>query len=262
MVISDKLRVAREHKKLSQKQLAELVGVTSSAITNYENGTSHPKWSIFVKLLQALEIDANSLFSEHLSDRSILSPTPAEIAHIRKYRALDEHGQRVVDILTDEETERIEKENAIRQTELENRKNRAILQDSSDFTEESRIYLRTIPLYVLPASAGTGQFLDNNDFELIEVGAEVPLSATFGVRISGDSMEPEYPDGHIAWVKRSPEVNQGQVGIFGYDGEGYIKLFRRGWLISLNPQYDPIIIEDFERLYVYGIVVGVSENVY
>ena len=37
----------------------------------------------------------------------------------------------------------------------------------------------------MPVSAGTGQFLDNDSYEEVEVGAEVPETADFGVRISG-----------------------------------------------------------------------------
>ena len=37
-------------------------------------------------------------------------------------------------------------------------------------------------------------------------------------------MEPVYHDGQIVWVKECSEVPVGQVGIFIYDGEGYLKM--------------------------------------
>lgn len=49
---------------------------------------------------------------------------------------------------------------------------------------------RTLKLYDLPVSAGTGQFLDSDSFSEMEVGNEVSAQADFGVRVSGDSMEP------------------------------------------------------------------------
>jgi hypothetical protein len=51
------------------------------------------------------------------------------------------------------------------------------------------------PLYTLPVSAGTGQFLDSEDYELLEATEAVPLSATFAVRLCGDSKTPRFQDG-------------------------------------------------------------------
>lgn len=79
---------------------------------------------------------------------------------------------------------------------------------------------------LLPASAGPGAFLDEENFELVSFPeASVPANADFGVRVSGDSMEPAYHDGQIAWVQRCNELLPGEVGLFLYDGDGYIKVY-------------------------------------
>ena len=61
---------------------------------------------------------------------------------------------------------------------------------------------------------------------------------TFGVRISGDSMEPEFHDGQIAWVLQQESVANGEIGIFALNGEAYIKKLQNDkdgiFLISLN----------------------------
>ncbi len=41
-----------------------------------------------------------------------------------------------------------------------------------------------------------------------------PEDTTFGVRISGDSMEHEFHDGQIAWVLQQESVANGEIGIF------------------------------------------------
>ena len=51
----------------------------------------------------------------------------------------------------------------------------------------------------------------------------LPEDTTFGVRISGDSMEPEFHDGQIAWVLQQESVANGEIGIFALNGEAYIK---------------------------------------
>ena len=40
----------------------------------------------------------------------------------------------------------------------------------------------------------------------------LPEDTTFGVRISGDSMEPEFHDGQIAWVLQQESVANGEIG--------------------------------------------------
>jgi phage repressor protein C with HTH and peptisase S24 domain len=121
---------------------------------------------------------------------------------------------------------------------------------------------RSVPQYDLPAAAGAGEFLDSDNFILVNVDNSVPLSAHFGVRIKGDSMMPEYPDGHIAWVRRSVDIDPGNVGVFMLNGAGYIKKMGRGELLSLNPAYEPIRWGMDDTIRVSGIVVGVTEDVY
>jgi len=53
----------------------------------------------------------------------------------------------------------------------------------------------------------------------------VPKGAGFGVRVSGDSMEPVYHDGQIVWVEECEKLAVGEVGIFVYDGDGYLKVY-------------------------------------
>lgn len=117
---------------------------------------------------------------------------------------------------------------------------------------------REMPLYYLPASAGTGTFLDSTDYEMVMVEPEVPIACSFGVRISGDSMEPHYPDGHIAWVRISQEVREGEVGVFVLNGEGYIKRYEKNALVSLNPAYAPLKLSEDDSLRIVGKVLAVT----
>lgn len=83
-----------------------------------------------------------------------------------------------------------------------------------------------MPISNLRVSAGTGAFLDEGNFETISFPEDsVPVGADFGVRVSGNSMEPVYHDGQIVWVKKCSTLQPGQVGVFLYDGEGYLKAY-------------------------------------
>ena len=118
---------------------------------------------------------------------------------------------------------------------------------------------RTLPLYSLAVSAGTGQFLDGEDYEMVEVGAEVPEGSNFGVRVAGDSMEPRFHNGQTVWVRQQRSLMTGEIGIFLYDGSAYLKqLVARDGAValhSLNPRYDDILISPALPLRVLGKVL-------
>ena len=119
--------------------------------------------------------------------------------------------------------------------------------------------LRVLPLYDLAVSAGTGQFLDGEDYEMVEVGPEVPEGANFGVRVAGDSMEPRFHNGQTVWVRQQRSLMTGEIGIFLYDGSAYLKQLvakqDRLALHSLNPAYGDILISPELPLRVLGKVV-------
>ena len=119
---------------------------------------------------------------------------------------------------------------------------------------------RVLPLYRLAVSAGTGELLDDTDYDSVEVGDEVSPAADFGVRIAGDSMEPRFVSGQVVWVKRQETLLPGEIGIFLYNGSGYCKVLERDergvFLRSLNPHYAPIPVGEGDELRVFGRVVG------
>ena len=119
---------------------------------------------------------------------------------------------------------------------------------------------RILPLYRLAVSAGTGEFLDGDGYDTVEVGEEVSPLADFGVRIAGDSMEPRFVSGQIVWVRRQETLRHGEIGVFLYNGSGYCKRLEREGnrveLVSLNSAYPPIRVSAGDELRVFGRVVG------
>ena len=73
----------------------------------------------------------------------------------------------------------------------------------------------------------TGAFLAEGNFEMISFPeSSIPDGAEFGVRVSGDSMEPVYHDGQIVWVQQCETLRTGEVGVMIYDAK---YLFRACW---------------------------------
>lgn len=128
--------------------------------------------------------------------------------------------------------------------------------ETEDEDEDEEEYFE-IPLAELPASAGTGIYLDSDRCETIKVAANEKTRQTdFAVKVSGDSMEPRYYSGDIVLVRDEP-VKVGEIGIFVYEGEGYIKELGDDCLISLNPKYPNIQIENPDSLFCQGRVISV-----
>jgi transcriptional regulator with XRE-family HTH domain len=63
MKIQDKIKINRKNKGLSQKQLAEIVGINTSHLSRLENGRYKPSIEVLKKLAAALQVSADYLLS-------------------------------------------------------------------------------------------------------------------------------------------------------------------------------------------------------
>jgi repressor LexA len=119
--------------------------------------------------------------------------------------------------------------------------------------------IRTLPVYDLDAAIGKGRLLDLPDYIPTKVGNEVPLSANFGIIISGDSMEPDYHNGQVVWIQQQAKLEHGDVGVFTYEGNTYFKRLRDRVggtrLQSIDSNYPDIIITDPEAIITLGKVI-------
>ena len=79
------------------------------------------------------------------------------------------------------------------------------------------IQLYSYDYYDHPASAGTGQYLNDVRVERIEL--PVDIDADFVIPIKGDSMEPDYQDGDLVFIQTSVDLNDGVIGVFNYNGD-------------------------------------------
>lgn len=120
-----------------------------------------------------------------------------------------------------------------------------------------------VQVYDQPAAAGLGNYLDEPTFTYEQYPADlVPRGADFGIRISGDSMEPRIRDGSAVFVRACPSVEPGQIGIFILDGNAYCKQLmvdkdaRQIRLVSLNKRYNDIIVSDFSDFRTVGQVLS------
>lgn len=64
MSVGSRLKEARIRSGKTQAELAREVGVTTSAIGNYETGVSTPREGAFIALMNALGMDANFFYQD------------------------------------------------------------------------------------------------------------------------------------------------------------------------------------------------------
>lgn len=103
MGIGHKIRNMRLKKGITQEILAQKIGVTPSAVGNYERGISFPKEPVLMKLFGALDCTPNELLGGVMFGER-------ENAHLSEYTALDETGKARVDRLTQRELMRVRSE--------------------------------------------------------------------------------------------------------------------------------------------------------
>lgn len=120
------------------------------------------------------------------------------------------------------------------------------------------INLKVIKLYEFPVSAGLGNIFIDDSIPSKEIFTS-NRKADYAVRISGNSMEPQYHDGDIILVKKQETINNGQIGIFMYDNEVRCKKYHKNKksisLESLNKQYPPLNISFNRKLVILGLVI-------
>ena len=138
------------------------------------------------------------------------------------------------------------------------------IKDNSSFSVDMTVSSkkRKIRLYDFALCAGMGNDIDNN-VPYIEHETD-EMDCDFALKVSGDSMEPDIPNGSIVLVKICDSINVGEIGAFYYDGVAYCKrvLFENGksYLESINTKYAPIEIVPENTLKVYGKIIGVESN--
>lgn len=165
-----------------------------------------------IKLLaKTLNVTADYLIDNETKKAPGMTPEAEKIAH--RYDALDDHGQRVVEIVMEEETQRLHRAG-----------------------QQEKRQTKIIPLLGASFAAGFGEPDFGNPWEDYEVPAGSP--ADFAVRITGDSMEPHLKDGSIALGRRETP-RDGDVAALLVDGDFLVKQvcedpYGNVYLFSLN----------------------------
>ena len=103
------IKDARELRGLSQRDLADAIGVAPNTLHGYESGKHDPKSELLVKIAAVCGVSVDFLLGIEKSEKSRISLLSAnEKNHISQYLRLDTHGRAAVDAITRVELQRME----------------------------------------------------------------------------------------------------------------------------------------------------------
>lgn len=241
----------------TQKEVAEALGRTQQIVGHWETGYSQPDANTLFTLCGIYGTSIDEAFGFKKEDISI---TKNDITMLEAFHSLDTYGQETINMVLEREAKRIRDIETLlhkkdeRIAELESKPTNII--EFNHHTGNS-IPERFISAYY-STSAGTGIFIMGN-----EVVDKIPIPDTlenrnvdYAIKVSGDSMEPEFHDGDTALVSQKSELSHGDIGIFIVNGNAYIKEYGEKELISHNPDSDNINISEYDNIVCMGRVVG------
>ena len=217
----EKLKARRKELKLTQKDIADQLGISYQAYSAWERGIKEPSKEKVNRLEQLLKVSKGYF---------------TEIEIVRLYNTLSNKGKnQVVEYARD----LVQKE-----------KTRQVM-SVSEKLYEYHVYEKM--------SAGIGASVyDNRNYDTVYFNEE--LAHDFASWVSGDSMEPKYHNGSVALIRETGFDYDGAVYAVVCNNQTYLKRVYREeeglCLVSINPKYKDIFITYDEDPRVVGIIVG------
>lgn len=217
----EKLKARRKELKLTQKEIAEELGISFQAYSAWERGIKEPSKEKVAQLENILKV-AKGYFTQ--------------IEIVRLYNSLSKQGKDKVmlyarNLAQEEQTQKVA--------------------TMPERLYEYRVYERM--------SAGIGASVyDDRNFDTVYFNEE--LAHDFASWVAGDSMEPKYQNGSVALIRETGFDYDGAVYAVVCNNQTYIKRVYREEdglrLVSINPKYKDIFISYEEDPRIVGIIVG------
>ena len=217
----EKLKARRKELKLTQKEIAEQLGISFQAYSTWERGIKEPSKEKVAQLENILKVPKGYF---------------TQIEIVRLYHSLSKQGQEKVVLYARNLSQ---EEQAQKVTAMPER------------LYEYRVYERM--------SAGIGASVyDDQNFDTVYFNEE--LAHDFASWVSGDSMEPKYQNGSVALIRETGFDYDGAVYAVVCNNQTYIKRVYREEnglrLVSINSKYKDIFISYEEDPRIVGIIVG------
>ena len=221
MYQSEKLKARRKELKLTQKDIADQLGISYQAYSAWERGIKTPSREK-VKLLEQILNVPKGYFTE--------------VEIVRLYNSLSDDAK-------DQALSYVR--NLVQKEQCKN------VVSISEKLYEYHVYEQ------MSAGIGSSVYNDEN-YDIVYFDKE--LAHDFASWISGDSMEPIYQNGSVALIRETGFDYDGAVYAVVCNSQTYIKRVYREEeglrLVSINPKYKDIFISYDEDPRIVGIIIG------
>lgn len=258
MGIGARILELRTQAGLNQADFGKLIGVTRSAICNYENGSRSVGKQVILSICREFGVTEDWL-RDGTEPKFVDQPAFDLGDYVRQRGASDLETQILkayFELDKDTRQKLLEHFKARLSSMPEGKK--AGSETVAEAIAETVYFV--VPGFISAMSAGTGQPAGSDEPEDLDLTKRPPHGTSYVASISGDSMEPTYHDGDKLFIRACEEIEVGQIGVFLMDGQQWVKELGDGVLISHNPGYDPIPMRDDIKC--QGLVLGVCDESY
>lgn len=253
----DRLRVIKADSNMTTREIADKSKIPEPTLEKIFSGqTKNPGVNTIQALVHALGKTLDDLEGKSGPTKKAPSDLSEEARKIaRSYDRMNDHGKGAVRAILHYEEKELS-----HYTQQEDNTGKVITLPKAKKNRQGFI---EINVYDEPAAAGLGNYLDDPEYRVEQYPEDIiPPKTDFGVRIQGDSMEPRIHDGGTVFVRAMPAIDSGKIGVFVLDGKVYCKKLvidhdsGQVLLVSLNKDYDDILVGEFTSFRTLGRVVG------
>ncbi|MCT3566522.1 XRE family transcriptional regulator [Levilactobacillus brevis] len=229
--ISKQIKSLRSKMGWSQSQLADKLNVSKQSVSNWETGLKTPRMGALQKMSDLFGVSIGRITDGETNSSDLVIKT----SQLMKLLSI-QHQQEVYEFT----------------------KSRLSHTSPNTVIFPSKHNTTTIEVDGV-LSAGVGEYLDNNSEPFpVTVPAPVPDNYDYAFKINGSSMEPYYHDGQVVFIKKVGQYRDGQTVAAIYDGCAYLKRLAvdddgYATLVSLNPDYPNVRIDDKEGMKLLGV---------
>ena len=234
--IGEKIKYLRKSAKMTQNDLAKILGTTKQTISRYEKGERKANQDILFTLCDDCNVSIDDFFP----------PISTKEA--------PETSQNDRDELLEELTTNYTKLDKQRKNKLVDA-SRELVEEMTASVEEELFEYHVYEK--LSAGIGTAYFGDRN-YDTVYFDEEIDHDLASWVY--GDSMEPDYLNGSVALIKGTCFDYDGAIYAVDWDGQSYIKKVYKEKdglrLVSLNKKYADKFAPYDEEPRIIGKIVG------
>ena len=236
--IGEKIKYLRKSAKMTQNDLAKILGTTKQTISRYEKGERKANQDILFTLCDVFNVSIDDFFppiSTKEAPETSQKPSDLRLARLTdNYTKLDDKRRDRLVTASDELVEEMNNDNAVEEELF-----------------EYHVYEK------LSAGIGVAYFEDRN-YDTVYFDEEIDHDLASWVY--GDSMEPDYLNGSVALIKGTGFDYDGAIYAVDWDGQSYIKKVYKEKdglrLVSLNKKYADKFAPYDEEPRIIGKIVG------